>query len=155
MATKPSLEVAAPMSPESLGRVRAKALESVSALAEANERVVGKLIDLSSTAARETFRTYAELQSALLDAMRTAPAPALLSGQGLEELRRDPLAWYGKGVVSATDATQRIAKLVETNAQILGRGVERFEASAQQMTKEIRDAVATCVDRIKDIHGRS
>jgi len=155
MAAKPSLETAAPMSPESFGRIRAKTLESVSALAEANERVIRKLIDLSSTVARETVRTYAELQSALLDTMRIAPAPALLSGQGLEELRRDPLAWYGKGVVSATDATQRIAKLVETNAQIVGRGVERFEASAEQMTKEIRSVVGSCVDRLKDIHGRS
>jgi len=155
MVTKSHSEAPAPAIQESFTQARVKTLEAVSALAEANERLVGKFIDLSSNVARESFRTYAELQSAMLDAVRTAPAPALPSREILEELQRDPLAWYGKGVVGAANATQRVAKLVETNAQIVARGVERFGASAEQTTKEIRGLITSCVDRMKEIQGRS
>ncbi|MGH7334738.1 MAG: hypothetical protein ACREKS_18725 [Candidatus Rokuibacteriota bacterium] len=155
MVTKPHPETVAPAIQESFSQATVRTLEAVSTLAEANERLLGKLIDLSSSVARESFRTYAELQSALLDSVRTAPAPTLPSRESLEELQRDPLAWYDKGVMGVTGATQRVAKLVETNAQIVARGVERFGASAEQTTKEIRGVITSCVDRMKEIQARS
>ena len=53
-----------------LNQIGGKALDAVSALAEANQRVVGQLIELSSSAAADRLRTLGELQSAALDAAR-------------------------------------------------------------------------------------
>jgi hypothetical protein len=153
MTTRTQPEATASVFPDPFAQAQTRALETVSALAEANQRVLGKLVELSAVAARETFRTWAELQSATLDAVRSAPAPAMLSPGALEDLRRDPLAWYGQGLAEATSATQRVARLAETNAQIFARGAERFEAFAEQAGKEIRDAITSCVDRAREIHG--
>lgn len=152
MATKAQPD-AAPVFPEAISQVRDKALETVSALAEANQRVAGTLIELSSAAARESFQAYVDIQSAALDAVRQSPAAALFSRQGIEELQQDPFAWYRKGLLEATGATQRMARLVEANAQIAARGAGRLEASAEQTTREIGEAVKSCVSRVKDIQG--
>jgi hypothetical protein len=46
--------------------------ESVRAFAQANQRVLGELIELSSSAARTSLRTYAEIQSAAIKATTAA-----------------------------------------------------------------------------------
>jgi hypothetical protein len=138
---------------ESLEEMRSKTLDAFAALAEANQRVVGKLIDLSSTAARESLRTYAELQAAAMEAVRTAPTPTL-SRERIDELGRDPFAWYRRSLLDAASATQRVARLIDTNAQIVARAAERFEAPAEETGKGIREAVQTYRSRMKEIQSR-
>jgi len=144
------------MFPESFTSVQGKVLEAVSAFTQANERVVGELIELSSTAAREGLRAIGELQAAAVETARAIPMPTM--GQGgelIEELRRDPLAWYRKGFQAIADSTQRAAKLVETNAQIVARNAERIQASADRAAKGIEQAASGYVNSMKDIYTRT
>src|SRR5262245_3842012 len=56
--------------------MQAKALDAFAALAETNQRVLQGFVDLSVSAARESMRAYAELQSAAVDAARATAQPA-------------------------------------------------------------------------------
>ena len=125
---------------ESLTDVQGKVIEAVAAFTQANQRVVGELIELSSQAARESLRTLSELQSAAMETVRAMPMP-------IEELRQDPFAFYRKGF-------QATAKLVETNAQIVARNVERFQESTGRAAKEIEQAASGYVSRMKDLYSR-
>src|SRR6185295_5006946 len=121
---------------ESLTDVQGKVIEAVAAFTQANQRVVGELIELSSQAARESLRTLSELQSAAMETVRAMPMP-------IEELRQDPFAFYRKGF-------QATAKLVETNAQIVARNVERLQESTGRAAKEIEQAASGYMSRMKD-----
>ena len=125
---------------ESLTDVQGKVIEAVAAFTQANQRVVGELIELSSQAARESLRTLSELQSAAMETVRAMPMP-------IEELRQDPFAFYRKGF-------QATAKLVETNAQIVARNVERFQESTGRAAKEIEQAASGYVSRMKDLYSK-
>src|SRR6185436_5144546 len=135
-----------------LNQIGGKALDAVSALAEANQRVVGQLIELSASAAADRLRTLGELQSAALDAARGVFTP-MNPREASEELRQDPFAWYRKSVASMLDGTQRVFKLFETNAQIVSRNTERFQGTAERTGKEIGNAVSTCTSRLREIYG--
>ncbi len=135
-----------------LNEIGGKTLDAVSALAEANQRVVAQLIELSSTAAAERLRTLGELSSAAVEAARGALTP-MNPREAFEELRQDPLAWYRKGVASMLDGTQRMFKLFETNAQIVSRNAERYQGAAERTGKEIENAVSTCASRLREIYG--
>ena len=69
-------------------------LDPVRAFAQANQRVLGELIKLSSSVARESLRTYAELG-------------------------RNSFAWYRTSLLHAADASRRAVKFLEANAQII------------------------------------
>ncbi len=58
--------------PELFSQMRANTFEAVWAFAQTNQRVLGELIELSLSAAKESLRAYAELQSA-----GTAPVATL------------------------------------------------------------------------------
>jgi len=139
-----------PAAPVPIGEIGAKALEAVSALAEANQRVIGQLIELSSTAAAERLRTFGELQAAAVEAARAA-LPTTTPREALDELRQDPFAWYRKSLGAAVDGTQRWFKLLDANAQIVSRSAQRFQGAADRNGKEIQDAVRTCAIRVREI----
>jgi hypothetical protein len=93
-----------------------------------------------------------ELQSAAVEAARGAFAP-MNPREAIDELRQDPLAWYRMGVASMLDGTQRMAKLFESNAQIMSRNAERVSGEAERTGKEIEKAVSTCASRLREIYG--
>ena len=133
-----------------MGEMGTKALETVSAVAEANQRVFGQLIELSSTAAAERLRAIGELQAAAVEAARAA-LPTTTPREALDELRQDPFAWYRKGLGAALDGTQRLFKLLDTNAQIVSRSAQRFQSAADRNGKEIQDAMRSCATRVREI----
>ena len=134
--------------------LREKILDAVSAYAQANERVIGELVELGSSTAREGIKTYVELQAAAIEAARELSLPAAPPVDMIEEARRDPMAWYRKGLQAVADGTQRATKLVETNAQIIARNAERFQASAERTVKEIEGAGNAYVSRMREIYTR-
>ena len=134
--------------------MQGKVLEAVAAFTQANERVVGQLVELSSNAAREGLRAMGELQTAAMDAARAIPMPSAPT-ETLEDLRRDPFAWYRKGFQAVAESTQRAAKLIETNAQIVARNAERLQASTAASAKEIEQAASGYASRMKDIYTRA
>jgi len=135
--------------------MQGKVLEAVTAFTQANERVVGQLIELSSTAARESLRAIGELQAAAVDTVRAIPMASVVPTESLDELRHDPFAWYRKGFEAVAESTQRAARLVETNMQIVTRNAERLQASAAASAKEIEQAASSYASRMKDIYTRA
>jgi hypothetical protein len=143
-----------PRLPESVGEFQAKTLEAASAFADLNQRVFGELIELSSSAARESLRALAELQGATVEAVRSAPGTVSEPRDVAADLARDPMAWCRQGVESAIEGTQKVVKLLETQAQIVGRSAERGQASAERSGKEIREAFSSYTARLRQIYGQ-
>lgn len=137
-----------------VSQIQDKMLDSMTAVAETNERVMTELVELGAATVRESFKGWLAMQAAAVDAFRAIPAPSLPQGDVVEELRRDPLAWYRKGLQAVADGTQRATSLIETNAQIVARNAERFQASTERAAKEIEGAATVCVSRLKEIYAR-
>ena len=151
---RPQNDVMIPKLPESFGEFQAKTLQAVAAFADLNQRIFGELIELSSSAARENLRAFAEIQSAAVDAARTVPEPTAAPRDVADEIARDPMLWYRQGVETAIEGTQKAVKLLETNAQIVSRSAERHQASAERTGKEIREAFTSYTGRLREIYGR-
>jgi hypothetical protein len=130
----------------------ARTLDAMSALGEAGQRVGSQMIELWASAATDRLRTLGEIQSATVDATRSALAP-VDPRQALEELRQDPVLWYQRSLLSVLDGTQRVWKLVETNAQIVSRSAERFQSSTERTSKEIDSAVSSCASRLRELYS--
>ncbi len=135
-------------------QIQDKMFDSVTVLAETNERVMTELVELGAATGRESFKGWLAMQAAAVDAFRAIPAPSLPQGDVVEELRRDPLAWYRKGLQAVADGIQRATGLAETNARIVARNAEAFQASTERAAKEIEGAATVCVNRMKEIYAR-
>src|SRR5262245_37991873 len=130
----------------------ARALDALTAFAEANQRVVGQIIELSSSAAAERLRTIGEIQSAAVEAVRDS-MPADTVRESFEQLRQDPMGWYRKQFLTAVDGAQRALKLAETNAHIVAQSAERLQGSAERGSKEIQDAVSAYVSWMREVYA--
>jgi hypothetical protein len=141
------------ISPEFFAEMQAKALEAFSVLADMNHRVLQGLVGLSASAAKEGLRTYAELQTAGVEAARATPPP--VAPETLEGLRQNPFAWYQRSLLTVVEGTQKAFGLIEANAQVVTRTAERIQASAEQTGQEIQETLATSVNRLKEIYARA
>lgn len=142
------------ISPEFFTEMQAKALEAFSVMTEMNHRVLQELVGLSASAAKESLRTYSELQSATVEAVRTAKAP-VGPPETAEAFQQNPFAWYQKSLFTVVEGTQRAFRLLEANAQVVTRSAERLQASADRTGQQIQEALASSVNRMKEIYGRN
>src|SRR5262245_38904490 len=94
------------------GDIQVKALDAMVAYGQTNQRVLGERINLSSAAMKETLRVLGELESAAIEAARTAPA-APSAPVSPETFAKDPLAGYRQGLLAAGEAPQRLFKLFD------------------------------------------
>jgi len=152
MATQTQAQ--APALKDPFGDVRLKTIEALSAYSEANQRVLGELVNLSSAAVKETVRVYAELEAAALEAVRVAPVFPVAPPASVEDLTKDPLGGYRQGMLAAGEGPQRMLKLFDSNTRIIGQGAQRFQASAERSGAEIREAITGYFNRIGEIYGR-
>ncbi len=141
------------LSPEFFTQMQGKALDAFAVLTEMNHRILQGLVGLGATAATEGLRTYAELQTATVDAARAAQTAA--GADGGEAAPANPFAWYQKGLLTLVDGTQRAFRLVEANAQAVTRTAERLQASTEQAGHEIQEVLTTSATRLKEIYARS
>ena len=151
---KSQTEGATQTAAEAFGHVQTKALDAFAAFAEANQRVLQGVVDLSVATAKEGMRAYAELQSATVEAAR-APHAAVPGLPTPEAAQSDPFAWYQRGLLTTIDGTQKAFRFLEANAQVVTRSAERLQASAERTGKEIQEALTSYVSRIQDIYTRS
>jgi len=140
---------------EFLGVVSGKGVEMLGVWAEANQRMLGELIDLSVGAGKESVRLYAELQQGAVEAARDAHATALKWQAGCQDGARDPMEWAQKAFVQAVDSAQKFFRLMEGNAQAVARTAERLHASAEQTGKGIQETFETAVARTKETYSRN
>jgi hypothetical protein len=142
------------VSPEFFTDMQSKSLEAFAVWNDMNHRVLQELVGLSAAAAKESLRTYAEIQSASADAARRY-RPAVSEAESVAGLRQNPFTVYQHGLLSLVEGTQQAFKLVEANAQVVTRSAERLQASADRTGQEIHEALSASVGRIKEIYGRS
>src|SRR5436853_7778159 len=70
-----------------------KMVETMTVWADANQRVLRELAELSAATAKEGVRLYAELQQTGIEAVRDAQATALGWQNTWQDAPRDALAW--------------------------------------------------------------
>jgi len=138
---------------EMFAHVTGRAVETFSMVAEANQKILRDLVDLSASTAKEGVRLYAELQSSAVDALREGQEYLLRRQGELQEAPRDPFAFCQKGVLESVEGAQKIFKILESNAQAMTRSAERLQATAEQTGKEIQATFAQVAGKAKAIYS--
>jgi hypothetical protein len=140
---------------EMVGQAGVKAVETMTVWAEANQRVLRELVELSAATAKEGVRLYAELQQSALDAVRETQAAAFRWQATWQDAPKDPVAWYQKALVDSVDGAQKTFRLIEGNAQAVTRSAERLQTSAEQAGKSIQETFTAVAGKMKDIYPRN
>jgi hypothetical protein len=130
-----------------------KAVEAMTVWAEANQRVLRELAELSAASAKEGVRLYAEIQQAGLDALRDAQASALRWQSMWQEAPRDPLAWYQRTLTDGMESTQKWFRVLEGNAQAVTRTAERLQTTTEQAGKGIQESFSEAVTKMKEVYA--
>ena len=140
---------------ELFGQFTGKGVEALTLWADANQKILRELVDLSASAAKEGVRLYAELQSGAVEAVKAGQDFLLRRQAELQEIQKDPVAWYQKSLLEGIEGTQAAFKLVEGSAQAITRSAERLQASAEQAGKEIQQTFASVGSRVKTLYTPS
>ena len=135
---------------EILGQVSGKTVEAMTVWAEANQRMLRELVDLSVGAANESVRLYSELQQGAIEAVRDGQTTAMKWQASFQDAPKDPMQWYQQAFAETVDGAQRFFRLLEGNAQAMTRSAERLQASAEQAGKGIQQTFEATVTRMKE-----
>jgi hypothetical protein len=138
-------------SPEMLAQLAAKALDTLTVWADANQRVMHELVNLSAATAKETGRLYGELQSSVVEVVRDSQAYWLKRQGAGPELPTDPILWYQKGLVEAIEGSQKALRFIETGAQAVTKSAEQVQAAAERSGKEIQATLSGFATRMHEI----
>jgi len=140
---------------EILGQVSGKTVETMTVWAEANQRLLQEMVDLSVGAAKEGMRLFAELQQGAIEAVRDGQATAMKWQASWQDAPKDPMQWYQKTLVETVDGAQKFFRLLEGNAQAMTRSAERLQASAERAGKSLQETFESTVTRVKDAYARN
>ena len=131
------------------------AVEMFTLCADANQKVLRELVDLSASAAKEGVRLYAELQSSAVEAVKDGQAYGFRRQTDLQDAPADPVAFCQRGMQESAEGAQRAFKLFEGNAQAVTRSAERLQVSAEHAGQEIQTTFAHLSDRVKSLYVRT
>jgi hypothetical protein len=140
---------------EMIGEMSGRTAEAMAAWAEANQRVLREIVDLSVGAAKEGAKLYSELQQGAIEAMRESQASAMRWQAGGPEAPKDPMQWYQQAVAESVDHAQKFFRMLEGNAQAVIRSAERLQTSAAEAGKGIQQTFEATVTRVKDAYSRN
>ena len=138
---------------EVFAHMTGRAVEAFSMVAEANQKILRDLVDLSASTAKEGVRLYAELQSSAVEALKEGQDYLLSRQSEIQEAPRDPFAFYQKGVLQSVEGAQKAFKIIESNAQAMTRSAERLQVTAEQTGKEIQATFAQVSGRVKSLYS--
>lgn len=130
-----------------------KAVETLTVWADANQRVLRELAELSAATAKESVRLYAELQQSAIEAMREAQATALRWQVTLQDAPKDPMSWYQRALTDSVENAQKAFRMLEGNAQAVTKSAERLQTTAEQAGKGIQETFSTVVTKMKDVYA--
>lgn len=130
-----------------------RAVEAFSLWADANQKVLRDLVDLSATTAKEGVRLYAEIQSSAVEAVKEGQSYLLRRQGELQDAPRDPLGFYQKGVLESVESTQRTFRLLEGTAQAMTRSAERLQSTAELTGKEIQATVTQVTGKVQSLYA--
>jgi hypothetical protein len=130
-----------------------KAVEALTLWADANQRFLREMAELSAATAKEGVRLYAELQQSGIEVVREAQASALRWQAAWQDAPRDPLAWYQRTLTDSVEHSQKWFRMLEGNAQAMTRTAERLQTSAEQAGKGIQESFSEAVTKMKDVYA--
>ena len=130
-----------------------KVVETMTVWADANQRVLRELAELSAATAKEGVRLYAELQQAGIEAVRDAQATAMGWQTSWQDAPRDPMAWYQRALTDSVENAQKWFRILEGNAQAVTRTAERLSTTAEQTGKGIQESFSEAVTKLKDVYA--
>ncbi len=138
---------------ELLSQLTGRSVEAVSLWADANQKVLRELVDLSAAAAKEGVRLYAEIQSSAMEAMKEGQAYVRRRQDELQDASRDPLGAYQKGVLESVDGARKAFRLCEDTAQAMSRSAERLQGTAEQTSKEIEATFTQLARNVQSLYN--
>ena len=142
-----------PMQPNDvLSELTGRAVEAFSLWADANQRVLRELVDLSASTAKEGVRLYAEIQSSAVETVKEGQSYVLRHQNEAQEAPRDPLSFYQKGVLESVESAQRTFKLFEGTAQAITRSAERLQVTADHAGKEIQATFTQLSGKVQSLY---
>ena len=130
-----------------------RAVEAMTLWADANQRVLRELAELSAATAKEGVRLYAELQQAGVEVLRDPQAAALRWQSSWPEAARDPLAWYQRALTDGVENAQTWFRILDSNTQAMTRTAERLHTTAEQAGKGIQESFSETVTKLKDVYA--
>ena len=141
---------------ELFGQMTGKAVETMTAWADANQRVLREVVELGAATAKEGVRLYAELQQSAIEALRDSQAAGLRWQTAWQNGgAKDPVELYQKALADGVDGAQKAFKLLEGQAQAFTRSAERLQTSAEQAGKSLQETYTTVVSKVKDVYSQN
>ena len=137
---------------ELMGELTGRTVEAFSLWADANQKVLRELVDLSAGTAREGVRLYAEIQSATLEAVKEGQTYLLRRQDAMQDAPRDPLGAYQKGALESAEGAQKAFGLLEGAAQAMTRSAERLQVTAEHAGQEIQATVTQLAGKVQSLY---
>ena len=134
---------------EIFGQLAGKMVETMTVWADANQRVLRELVELSTATAKEGVRLCGELQQGAIETLRSSQSTAARWQGTWSDGAKDPVQLYQKALLSGVDGVEKAVKLMEGQAQAITRSAERIQTSAEQAGKGIQETYATVVEKMK------
>lgn len=122
---------------ELMSQFTGRAVEAFSLWADANQKILRELVDLSASTAKEGVRLYAEIQSSAVEAVK--------EGQSYLLGRR--------GTLESAESTQKTFKRFEETAAAMTRSAERLQATAEQTGTEIQATFGQLAEKMKSLYA--
>jgi len=138
---------------EFFSQITGKTVEVFSLWADANQKVLRELVDLSASAAKEGVRLYAEMQAAALETVKDGQTFLRRRQTDMQEAPKDPFACYQSNVLESVEGAQKAFKLLEGNAQAMTRTAERLQVTTEQAAKEIQTTFAQLTGKVKSLYS--
>lgn len=137
---------------EIFGQLTGKMVETMTAWADANQRVLRELVELSTATAKEGVRLCGELQQGAIETLRSTHAAAARWQSAWSDVAKDPAQLYQKVLLSGVDGVEKAVKLIEGQAQAITRSAERIQTSAEQAGQGIQESYAAVVEKMKGVY---
>ena len=137
---------------EMFGQLTGKVVETMTVWADANQRVLRELVELSTATAKEGVRLCGELQQGALETLRSSQSAAAHWQSAWANGPKDPAQLYQKALMTGVDGVEKAFKLMEGQAQAITRSAERLQTSAEQAGKGIQETYTAIVEKMKDVY---
>jgi hypothetical protein len=126
-----------------------RTLDTWSLWSEVGQKISQQLLDLTASSAKDGLRLLAEIQATNIDAVRGNLGFVAARQGAVEELRRDPQAWYRTTVLSGVEQAKQTARVLEGNASALTRYAESLQSTATEAANNIQEAFETVAERVR------
>jgi len=138
---------------ETFSQNAGKAVETLSVWADANQRVLRELAELSAVTAKESVRLYGEIAQSMVQALSDAQAQSLRWQAAWQEAPKDPMLWYHRALSEGIDNAQKAFRLLEGQAQAVTKSAERLSTTAEQAGKGIQETFSSVVTKMKEVYA--